>query len=375
MVNFVYAIGDRETGEALLVDPAYGVDDLLDVLAADGMRVRRGARPPTSTPTTSAGRPRRVAHRGGGRAARAGRRCRSTSSATRCPGSSGPPGSGGRPGRPRQRRRGEGGRGRRSSWCTPPATPRAASASWWTAAWWRATPSSSRAAAGPTCPAATPRPCTSRSPPAWPGCPTTRSSSPATSTRAEPSATMGETRRHNYVFRPRIARGVAGHVRPVSSPAALRGRPPADPLGDDGTVVVVGASLAGLAGRRGDPAQPRASGAGWSWSARSSTSPTTARRCPSRCWPGTWPPSGPCSPTTRQLDELRARARARPPGRRRSTPRPGAVVARRRLGCSTADGVVVATGAPPAPAGRAPRAMAASTCCGPSTTRRPAPAG
>ena len=38
MVNFAYAIGDRETGEALLVDPAYAVADLLDLLAADEMR-------------------------------------------------------------------------------------------------------------------------------------------------------------------------------------------------------------------------------------------------------------------------------------------------------------------------------------------------
>ena len=38
MVNFVYAIGDRETGEAVLVDPAYDVDGLVDVLEADGMR-------------------------------------------------------------------------------------------------------------------------------------------------------------------------------------------------------------------------------------------------------------------------------------------------------------------------------------------------
>ena len=38
MVNFTYAIGDRATGEALLVDPAYAVDELLDLLAADGMR-------------------------------------------------------------------------------------------------------------------------------------------------------------------------------------------------------------------------------------------------------------------------------------------------------------------------------------------------
>jgi hydroxyacylglutathione hydrolase len=39
MVNFVYAIGDRSTGECLLVDPAYAVKDLLDVVAADDMSV------------------------------------------------------------------------------------------------------------------------------------------------------------------------------------------------------------------------------------------------------------------------------------------------------------------------------------------------
>ena len=39
MVNFVYALGDRATGECLLVDPAYAVGDLLDTVAADGMRV------------------------------------------------------------------------------------------------------------------------------------------------------------------------------------------------------------------------------------------------------------------------------------------------------------------------------------------------
>ena len=49
MVNFVYAIGDRATGECVLVDPAYAVDDLLGVLEADGMRltgVLRHALPP-----------------------------------------------------------------------------------------------------------------------------------------------------------------------------------------------------------------------------------------------------------------------------------------------------------------------------------------
>ncbi len=37
MVNFAYVIGDRETGEALLIDPTYGVSDLLEILAEDEM--------------------------------------------------------------------------------------------------------------------------------------------------------------------------------------------------------------------------------------------------------------------------------------------------------------------------------------------------
>jgi glyoxylase-like metal-dependent hydrolase (beta-lactamase superfamily II) len=39
MVNFVYAIGDRVTGECVLVDPAYDPDALVDAVAADGMTV------------------------------------------------------------------------------------------------------------------------------------------------------------------------------------------------------------------------------------------------------------------------------------------------------------------------------------------------
>lgn len=39
MVNFAYLIGDRETREAVVVDPAYAVGDLLDALAADDMRL------------------------------------------------------------------------------------------------------------------------------------------------------------------------------------------------------------------------------------------------------------------------------------------------------------------------------------------------
>lgn len=37
MVNFSYLVGDRETREALIVDPAYRVDDILRTLAEDEM--------------------------------------------------------------------------------------------------------------------------------------------------------------------------------------------------------------------------------------------------------------------------------------------------------------------------------------------------
>ncbi len=39
MVNFVYLVGDRETGEAMAIDPAYDVQGLLDILAEDDMRL------------------------------------------------------------------------------------------------------------------------------------------------------------------------------------------------------------------------------------------------------------------------------------------------------------------------------------------------
>ncbi|MGA2295470.1 MAG: MBL fold metallo-hydrolase [Acidimicrobiales bacterium] len=39
MVNFVYVVGDRESGEALLVDPAYRPAELVEVVEADGMKV------------------------------------------------------------------------------------------------------------------------------------------------------------------------------------------------------------------------------------------------------------------------------------------------------------------------------------------------
>jgi glyoxylase-like metal-dependent hydrolase (beta-lactamase superfamily II) len=39
MMNFVYLVGDRETGEAVAIDPAYAPGEILDLLAADGMRL------------------------------------------------------------------------------------------------------------------------------------------------------------------------------------------------------------------------------------------------------------------------------------------------------------------------------------------------
>jgi glyoxylase-like metal-dependent hydrolase (beta-lactamase superfamily II) len=39
MVNFAYLVGDRETGEALIVDPAYAVRELVEIAAADGLRI------------------------------------------------------------------------------------------------------------------------------------------------------------------------------------------------------------------------------------------------------------------------------------------------------------------------------------------------
>jgi glyoxylase-like metal-dependent hydrolase (beta-lactamase superfamily II) len=39
MVNFVYLVGDRQTGQAVVIDPAYAVQDLLDIVATDGMEL------------------------------------------------------------------------------------------------------------------------------------------------------------------------------------------------------------------------------------------------------------------------------------------------------------------------------------------------
>jgi glyoxylase-like metal-dependent hydrolase (beta-lactamase superfamily II) len=39
MLNFAYLIGDRETRDAVVVDPAYAAGDLVDALEADGMHL------------------------------------------------------------------------------------------------------------------------------------------------------------------------------------------------------------------------------------------------------------------------------------------------------------------------------------------------
>jgi glyoxylase-like metal-dependent hydrolase (beta-lactamase superfamily II) len=39
MVNFVYLIGDRASGEAIAVDPAYGVRELVELLGGEGLRL------------------------------------------------------------------------------------------------------------------------------------------------------------------------------------------------------------------------------------------------------------------------------------------------------------------------------------------------
>jgi glyoxylase-like metal-dependent hydrolase (beta-lactamase superfamily II) len=39
MINFVYLLGDRSTGEAVVVDPAYAVGEIVDIAATDGMRL------------------------------------------------------------------------------------------------------------------------------------------------------------------------------------------------------------------------------------------------------------------------------------------------------------------------------------------------
>ena len=55
MRNFAYLIGDRQTGDCVVVDPAYAAGDLLDALEADGMHLS-GVLVTHTIPTMSAAR-------------------------------------------------------------------------------------------------------------------------------------------------------------------------------------------------------------------------------------------------------------------------------------------------------------------------------
>ena len=184
MVNFVYLIGDRETGEAVAVDPAYGVGELVELLDADGLRLTgvlathwhpdhlggdlmgypiEGIRELVGRTDVDAPRARAGERGGVGEARRRGRRQRPRDR-TRAATSS------------RSVRS-------RSGCCTRPATRRAASASSSTASSWPATRCSSTGAAVPTCPAATPTRCTRASRSASRPSPTTPSCTPGICTR------------------------------------------------------------------------------------------------------------------------------------------------------------------------------------------------
>ena len=110
----------------------------------------------------------------------------------------------------------------RSSSSTRPATPRAASASSSTAASSPATRCSSRAAAAPTCPAAIPRRCTSRSPSGWPGARRHRAV-PRPSVLAEAGGPDGRGAGHELRLPLQDARAVEDLHEHVGPPSVRRG--------------------------------------------------------------------------------------------------------------------------------------------------------
>ena len=201
MVNFVYAIGDRSTGECVIVDPAYAVDDLIDGRRQrrhDGDRRTRHPLPPGPCRRVDDG-PHDRGHR---------RRCSSASSARSTCSTTRPNGSPSRPVSAPITSSSTSPATRSPSavptsrCCTPPATPRAASASSSMADSSPATRCSSRDAGEPICPA--------RTRPTWPRacdgsrkCPTRRSCSPATATRWRAARDHG--RRQGHELRLRLA--------------------------------------------------------------------------------------------------------------------------------------------------------------------------
>ena len=78
MVNFAYLIGDRATGDAVVVDPAYAVADLVDLRRGGRHEARSACWARTITPTTSGGRWRGGALRASAPCCSRGCRCRCT---------------------------------------------------------------------------------------------------------------------------------------------------------------------------------------------------------------------------------------------------------------------------------------------------------
>ena len=194
MQNFVYLIGDPETRDCVVVDPAWEIDEIVDTVAADGMRLTGALVTHTHQDHVGghlfgfdipgveellAKAPAKVYVHKAEREFLKG----FGSDLVKVEGGDTFP-SGGRPSR--------------SS--TRPATRRAPSASWSTAGSSRATRSSSGPAAARICPGATRRRCTSRSRVAWARCPTRRWCCRATTTAA-PRRTIGAEKRQNPMMR------------------------------------------------------------------------------------------------------------------------------------------------------------------------------
>ena len=214
MVNFVYLVGDRVTGEAVIIDPAYGVDELVGILAADDMTCVgalathyhadhvggdmmgfpvegitrllelapvpvhvQADETPWLTRTTGVTPDELVVHAGG-----------DVVQVGAVP----------------------------ITLIHTPATPRAASASWWTAGSSPGTPCSSTGAAAPTSPAAIPTALYESLTTRLAAVPDDTVLYPGHLYSPEPSATMGDTRSNNYVFRLPLPRAVDDHVRSMS---------------------------------------------------------------------------------------------------------------------------------------------------------------
>ena len=201
MVNFVYVIGDRRTGECVLVDPAYAVDELVDAVEADGMHVT-GVLATHYHPDHVGGSMMGYTIEGVAALLERVAVSRSTSSGPRCHGSREP--SACRSASSTAHDPGDvvrvGERGDRAAAHTRATRP-AASASSSTAGWSPATRCSSTAAAAPTCPAANAEAMydSLQRLAALPDAPW---STPATATRCRRAARSKPCVQQNYVFKP-----------------------------------------------------------------------------------------------------------------------------------------------------------------------------